>query len=282
MIRGAGLLNELKEEAHPMKVTANGIEIHYRLDGPAGAPVVVMSHSLAAHVGMWEDQLPILSDYRVLRYDTRGHGGTDAPEGEYTLGQLAGDLLGLLDALRVEKAHFVGLSMGGMVGQTAALRDPGRFLTLSLCDTSSRVPPEGRALWSERIAAARSGGMESLVASTIDRWFSAGFQAAAPERVERVREMIRATPVAGYCGCCAAIRDLDVTERLAEIRVPTLLVVGEHDPGTPVAAHEVIRDRVEGARLVVIDDALHFTNVERTDAFNAALGGFLAEHRAAP
>ena len=265
-----------------MKVTANGIEIHYRLDGPAGAPVVVMSHSLAAHVGMWEDQLPILSDYRVLRYDTRGHGGTDAPEGEYTLGQLAGDLLGLLDALRVEKAHFVGLSMGGMVGQTAALRDPGRFLTLSLCDTSSRVPPEGRALWSERIAAARSGGMESLVASTIDRWFSAGFQAAAPERVERVREMIRATPVAGYCGCCAAIRDLDVTGRLAEIRVPTLLVVGEHDPGTPVAAHEVIRDRIEGARLVVIDDALHFTNVERTDAFNAALGGFLAEHRAAP
>ena len=262
-----------------MKITANGIEIRYLLEGPETAPAVVLSHSLAAHLGMWEDQLPILSEYRVLRYDTRGHGGTAAPEGEYTLGQLADDLFGLLDALGIEKAHFVGLSMGGMVGQTAALEDPGRFLTLSLCDTSSRVPPEGRALWNERIAAARSGGMESLVASTIDRWFSRGFQAAAPERVERVRGMIRATPVAGYCGCCAAIRDLDVTGRLAEIRVPTLLIVGEHDPGTPVAAHEAIRDRIEGARLVVVEDARHFTNVERTDAFNAALSGFLAEHR---
>ena len=263
-----------------MKITANGIGIHYRLEGPETAPVVVLSHSLAANLGMWDDQMPILSGYRVLRYDTRGHGGTAAPEGEYTLAQLADDLFGLLDALQVEKAHFVGLSMGGMVGQTAALKDPGRFLTLSLCDTSSRVPPEGRALWNGRIAAARSGGMESLVPSTIERWFSAGFQAAAPERVERVREMIRATPAAGYCGCSAAIRDLDVTDRLAEIKLPTLLIVGEHDPGTPVAAHEVIRDRIEGARLVVIDDALHFTNVERTDAFNETLAGFLAEHRA--
>lgn len=263
-----------------MKINVNGIEVHYMLEGAEGAPAVVLSHSLGADLGMWEDQLPILSDYRVLRYDTRGHGGTSAPEGEYTLAQLADDLFGLLDALRIEKAHFVGLSMGGMVGQTAALEDPGRFLTLSLCDTASRIPPESRALWNERITAARSGGMESIVASTIDRWFSRGFQAAAPERVERVRRMIRATPVAGYCGCCAAIRDLDVTDRLAGIEVPTLLIVGEHDPGTPVAAHEVIRDRIGGARLVVIDEALHFTNVERTDAFNTALGAFLAEHRA--
>ena len=261
-----------------MKTTVNGIDVHYRLEGPETAPAVVLSHSLAANLGMWDDQMPVLAGYRVLRYDTRGHGGTDAPEGEYTLGQLADDLLALLDALRVERAHFVGLSMGGMVGQTAALVDPARFRTLSLCDTSSRIPPDLRALWNERIAAARAGGMESLVPSTIDRWFSAGFQAAAPERVERVREMIRATPVAGYCGCSAAIRDLDLTGRLAEIRVPTLLIVGEHDPGTPVAAHEVIRDRIEGARMVVVDDALHFTNVEQAAVFNETLGGFLAEH----
>lgn len=260
-----------------MKITANGIGIRYELEGPAAAPVVVMSHSLAANVGMWEDQTPALAGFRVLRYDTRGHGGTDAPEGDYTLDQLAGDLFALLDALGIDRAHFVGLSMGGMIGQTAALRDPGRFLSLSLCDTSSRVPGEGRALWSERMAAARSQGMEALVESTIDRWFSRSFQAAAPARVDRVRDMVRTTPVAGYCGCCAAIRGLDLTDRLGEIGLPTLIVVGEDDPGTPVAAHEVIRDRIEGSRLVVIRDALHFSNVEQAEAFNETLGAFLAE-----
>ena len=214
----------------------------------------------------------------MLRYDTRGHGGTDAPEGDYTLDELADDLFALLDALDIDRAHFVGLSMGGMIGQTAALKDPSRFLSLSLCDTSSRVPGEGRALWSERMDTARSQGMEALVESTIDRWFSRTFQIEEPERVERICEMVRTTPVAGYCGCCAALRELDLTDRIAAIRLPTLLVVGEDDPGTPVAAHEVIRDRIEGSRLVVIKDALHFSNVEQTDLFNDALAAFLAEH----
>ena len=261
-----------------MKVTANGIGIRYELEGPSSAPVVVMSHSLAANVGMWEDQMPILGEYRVLRYDTRGHGGTDAPEDDYTLDQLADDLFALLDALGIDRAHLVGLSMGGMIGQTAALKDPARFLSLSLCDTSSRVPGEGRALWSERMEVARAHGMESLVESTIDRWFSPTFQIEEPDRVERVREMIRTTPVAGYCGCCAAIRELDLTDRIAGIGLPTLLIVGEDDPGTPVAAHEVIRDRIEGSQLVVIKDALHFSNVEQTDLFNDTLAAFLAEH----
>ena len=261
-----------------MKITANGIGIRYELEGPEAAPVVAMSHSLAANVGMWEDQMSVLSDYRVLRYDTRGHGGTDAPEGDYTLDQLADDLFALLDALAIDRVHFVGLSMGGMIAQTAALKDPSRFLSLALCDTSSRVPGEGEALWSERMETARSQGMQALVDSTIDRWFSRAFRAAEPERVERVLEMIRSTPVAGYCGCCAAIRKLDLTDRIAEIRLPTLLIVGEDDPGTPVAAHEVIRDRIEGSRLVVIPDALHFSNVEQTAIFNETLAGFLAEH----
>ena len=261
-----------------MKITANGIGIRYELDGPATAPVVVMSHSLAANVGMWEDQMSVLAGYRVLRYDTRGHGGTDAPEGDYTLDGLADDLFALLDALEIGRAHFVGLSMGGMIGQTAALKDPSRFLSLSLCDTSSRVPGEGQALWSERMASARSQGMEALVESTIDRWFSRTFQIEEPERVERICEMVRTTPVAGYCGCCAAIRALDLTDRIAEIRLPTLLIVGEDDPGAPVAAHEVIRDRIEGSRLVVIRDALHFSNVEQADVFNDTLAAFLGEH----
>ena len=261
-----------------MKITANGIGIRYEIEGPESAPVVAMSHSLAANLRMWEDQMPILGEYRVLRYDTRGHGGTDAPEGDYTLDQLADDLFGLLDALAIDRVHFVGLSMGGMIAQTAALKDPSRFLSLSLCDTSSRVPGEGRALWSERMDTARSHGMEALVESTIDRWFSRTFQIEEPDRVERICEMVRTTLVAGYCGCCAALRELDLTDRIAEIKLPTLLVVGEDDPGTPVAAHEVIRDRIEGSRLVVIKDALHFSNVEQTDLFNDALAAFLAEH----
>ena len=261
-----------------MKVTANGIGIRYEIEGPESAPVVVMSHSLAANLRMWEDQMPVLSGYRVLRYDTRGHGGTDAPEGDYTLDELADDLFGLLDALAIDRVHFVGLSMGGMIAQTAALKDPSRFLSLSLCDTSSRVPGEGRALWSERMDTARSQGMEALVESTIDRWFSRTFQIEEPERVERICGMVRNTSVAGYCGCCAALRELDLTDRISAIRLPTLLIVGEDDPGTPVAAHEVIRDRIEGSRLVVIKDALHFSNVEQTDVFNDTLAAFLAQH----
>ena len=261
-----------------MIITANGIGIRHELEGPADAPVVAMSHSLAANVGMWDDQMPVLAGYRVLRYDTRGHGGTDAPEGDYTLDQLADDFFGLLDALAIERVHFVGLSMGGMIGQTAALKDPARFRSLALCDTSSRFPGAEQALWSERMEAARSQGMGSDFESRVDRWFSRAFQAAEPERVERVREMTRTTPVAGYCGCCAALRELDLTDRIAAIRLPTLLIVGEDDPGTPVAAHEVIRDRIEGSRLVVIPNARHFSNIEQTAVFNEALAGFLAEH----
>ena len=143
-----------------MHVTANGISIHYRFDGPESAPLITMSHSLAATVDMWEWQMPALAeDYRVLRYDTRGHGGSDAPAGDYTLEVLARDLFGLLDALNIETTHYVGLSMGGMIGQTAALMDQSRFRTLVLCDTSSRVPPEAQPVWDERIATARARGM---------------------------------------------------------------------------------------------------------------------------
>ena len=262
-----------------MKVTANGISINYRFDGPESAPVITMSHSLAANLDMWQWQMPALRDYRVLRYDTRGHGGTDAPAGDYRLETLGEDLFALLDALDVETTHYVGLSMGGMIGQTAALMDVSRFLTLSLCDTSSRIPPEARPLWDERIATARGRGMEPLVEPTIDRWFSEGFRKGQAEEVDKVRAMIRATRVDGYCGCSAAIARLDITDRISEIDRPVLLIVGEKDPGTPVAAHETIRDRIAGSELVVLPEALHFSNVEREAEFNHALTDFLARHR---
>ncbi len=261
-----------------MRVDANGISISYRIDGPESAPLVTMSHSLAASLEMWQWQMPALAGYRVLRYDTRGHGGTSAPGGEYSLEMLADDLFALLDTLRIDHTHYVGLSMGGMIGQTAALKDQSRFLTLSLCDTSSRIPPEAQPMWEERIATARAQGMEALVESTIERWFSASFRESQAGEVDKVREMIRTTSVDGYCGCSAAIARLDLTDRISVIDRPVLLIVGEKDPGTPVAAHEVIRDRIAGSELVVLPEALHFSNVECQAEFNRALTVFLDRH----
>jgi len=259
-----------------MQLTANGISMCYEVDGPGDGPVVVLSHSLATNLAMWERQLPALTPrYRVLRYDTRGHGRSAAPAGEYSLELLADDLFCLLDGLGMDQVHLVGLSMGGMIGQVAALRDPGRFASLVLCDTASQVPPAAHPAWRERIDTARSEGLEALVEPTIERWFSDGFQRAAATQVDQVRAMIRATPVTGYCGCAAAIMGLDLSDSLAAIQLPTLVMVGADDPGTPVAGHRLIHQRIVGSELVVIPDALHLCNIEQATRFNAALTGFL-------
>jgi 3-oxoadipate enol-lactonase len=261
-----------------MKATANGIGVSYTLDGPAGAPVVTLSHSLATTSAMWEPQVRALTTrYRVLRYDTRGHGGTDAPAGAYTLDQLAEDARQLLAALRVGRTHWVGLSMGGMIGQALALKAPELFASLVLCDTMSRVPAEARPLWAERIATAETKGMEPLVEGTIGRWFTQPFREARRDVVDTVRAMIRATPPRGYVGCCHAISQLDLTDRLSAIRIPTLVIVGEEDQGTPVAASRTIQERIKGAELVVLKSAAHLSNLEQPEAFTRALTGFLAK-----
>ena len=261
-----------------MQASANGISIHYEVDGPDEAPWLTMSHSLAANVHMWEWQLPVLTQkFRVLRYDTRGHGETDAPEGEYTLEVLASDLFGLLETLGIEKTHYVGLSMGGMIGQVAALISPEKFLSLSLCDTSSQIPAAAHPTWRGRISLAGNESMTALVDGTIDRWLSGAFQKNAPTEVDKIRAMIVATPVAGFCGCAHAIMGLNVTDAISAITLPTLVMVGEDDPGTPVAAHQVIHEKIAGSRLVILPNALHFSNVEQQDAFNHALLSFLDE-----
>jgi 3-oxoadipate enol-lactonase len=260
-----------------MKISANGIQVNYILDGPAGAPVVTLSHSLAADFSMWDPQLEALrARYRVLRYDTRGHGGTEAPGGAYSLPQLAADARALLAALGIAKTHWVGLSMGGMIGQTLALETPEVFSSLVLCDTSSRVPAEARPLWHERIKTADTQGMEPLVEPTIGRWFTPPFIASRKDVVDRVRGMIRATPPRGYAGCCHAISLLDLTDRLSAIRLATLVVVGEDDQGTPVAASKAIQERVKGSQLEILKSAAHLSNIEQPDAFTRAVTGFLA------
>ncbi len=259
-----------------MKASANGISTNYMLEGPAHAPVVTLSHSLATDLSMWDPTVPALKDrFRVLRYETRGHGRTDAPKGAYTLDQLADDALGLLGALGIERTHWVGLSMGGMIGQTLALKAPQVFASLSLCDTSSRVPAEAKPAWQDRIRTAESQGMEPLVEPTLARWFTEPFRNSRKDVIGAVATMIRNTPPAGYAGCCHAISSLDLTDRIHAIKMPAIAIVGEDDPGTPVAAHKVIHERIAGCRLEVIPRAAHLSNIEQPDAFNKALTSFL-------
>ena len=261
-----------------MRVSVNGIQLNYEATGPIDAPVVMMSHSLAATHAMWNPQMEVLKEFRAVRYDMRGHGETDAPDTDYSFEMLADDLFGLMDTLEIDQAHYIGLSMGGMIGQTAALKDQSRFLSLSLCDTSSKMPPEVHPAWDERIKTARSLGMDALIESTMERWFSIEFMKNDPETANWVRNMIRNTKVSGFCGCCRAIQGLDLTDRISAITVPTQMIVGEDDPGTPVSAHEVMHEKISGSELVIIPKALHFSNVEQKATFNEAYASFLSKH----
>jgi 3-oxoadipate enol-lactonase len=262
-----------------MRAHANGIAINYVLEGPAGAPVVTLSHPLAARLSVWDAQARALSDrYRVLRYDARGHGGSDVPAGPYTLDQMAADAIGLLDALSIRHTHFVGLSMGGCVGMTAALRFPDRIESLVLADTTSRYAGHQAAMWDERIRTAETQGMEPLIEPTMKIWFTERFRETQKPAVDRVRGMLRDTDVRGYVGAIRAIADVNLTDAIAEIRCPTLVIVGRDDPGTTVPMAETMRDRIPGADLTVLPGAAHCSCVEAADAFTAALTTFLARH----
>jgi len=259
-----------------MRIKANDIQINYELSGEKGAAMIVMSHSLSSSLLMWNPQIDALTPYfQILRYDTRGHGATDAPSGSYTLELLAEDVIGLLDALDVDRVHFIGLSMGGMIGQCLALNHPHRLKSLVLCDTASVVPAEAQSIWQERMDKARKKGMEALCEETLERWFTPAFLGQNPPMVKLIREQILATPVAGYIGCAEAIRRLDYLDRISEIKTPALIMVGEDDPGMPVSAAEAMHKRIVNSTLVVLPSARHLSNVEQTQAFNAALLKFL-------
>ena len=261
-----------------MKIKANGIYMNCELAGKEDAPVVVLSHSLASSLGMWRPQIEMLSQhYRVLSYDTRGHGETDAPPPPYTLEQLGEDAMALLDALDLDMVHWVGLSMGGMIGQQIVLKHPDRFRSLSLCDTAAALPKEADPVWQERIDLARKEGMRALAQPTLERWFTPPYVARNPPMVDVIRRQLLSTPVDGYAGCSEAIRGLDYLERLSEIKVPVLIVVGEDDPGTPVDASRAMHDRIPQSKLVVLPSAAHLSNIEQTEAFNRALMSFLAD-----
>lgn len=259
-----------------MDVTVNGAKIHYTLDGPESAPVVTMSNSLAANLSMWAPQLPALGDdYRVLRYDTRGHGSSEPVPGPYSLDMLAHDVIGIWDALGIQRSHFVGLSLGGMIGQVLGRTAGDRLISLVLCDTMGEMPPAMQQVWAERIATAEKDGMAALVDGTIERWFTPTCVAERPDLVDPIRRMIRETSVAGYTGCCAAISKLDELGKAGAIRTPTLVICGEDDPATPVAASKALQEKIGGAELSVIKSAAHLANWEQPEAFNDAMAGFV-------
>jgi 3-oxoadipate enol-lactonase len=261
-----------------MKIKANGVQIEYDIQGEG--PWVVMSHSLACTSAMWDEQAQALkSKHKVLRFDTRGHGGSDAPAEAYTLDMLADDLHGVLSKLGVTNPHFVGLSMGGMIGMTYALKYPRAFKSLVLCDTSSRVPPDAKPVWEERIKIATEQGMEPLVEPTLKRWFTEPFLAKRSSVVDRVAGMIRSTPPSGYAGCCHAIPQVNLTDKLGAIQCPVQVIVGDKDIGTPVAMSEAIHRAIPSSELVIIPDASHLSNVEQPAAFNSALLKFLSRVR---
>ena len=239
----------------------------------------MLSHSLGSSLAMWNPQIEALeARFRVLRYDMRGHGKSDAPHGAYTLEQLGEDAVGLLDALGIETIHLVGLSIGGMIGQCIALNHPDLLRSLVLCDTAATMPEDAQAIRQQRIEIAREQGMEPLLEPTLERWFTPAFLRRNPPHLELIRRHFLATPVAGYIGCSEAIRNLNYLERLPEIKSPTLIIVGEEDQGTPVAASEAIRERIPDSRLAVLPSASHLSNVEQAEAFNTALIAFLLDH----
>jgi 3-oxoadipate enol-lactonase len=261
-----------------MKLAAGKIHTNVELSGPEGAPVVMLSHSLGSSAVMWGPQLKALEPhFRVLRYDTRGHGGSDAPPGAYSLDELVADAVALLDALGIGEVHFVGLSMGGMIGQGLALGHAGRLASLALCSTSALIPEAAQPVIQERIDTARREGMAALADGTLARWFTPAFVKRNPPELEAIRRQFLATPVEGYIGCTEAIRRLNYLDRLAGIRLPTLIVVGEDDPGTPLSASQAMNERISGSRLAVIPKMLHLNNIETPEVFNRHLMDFLKQ-----
>jgi 3-oxoadipate enol-lactonase len=265
-----------------MLLTIDNRRIYYDLTGTESAPVVCFTHSLASDSGMWSEQLPILlaAGFRVLRLDMRGHGGSDPASGDYTMEQLAGDVAAALEALGITQIHYIGLSIGGMIGQAFAIGHGVRTKSLMLCDTMPQTPSGAQVTWAPRLEAVReANSMVPLADATMERWFTASFKPRNPGRWRQIRDTIAATSPQGYLGCAAAILNFDFTAKLPAIRLPTLVVCGDDDPGTPPAGNKRIAALIPGSRYQEIAKARHFPNVEQTDAFNRIMMTWLNSQR---
>ena len=261
------------------RIDIGGIAFNIRIDGAgSAAPWLTFSNSHATDLGLWDGQVAAFGrDFRILRYDTRGHGGTGASPGAWDMHRLAADVVAIWDVLGIRQSHVVGLSLGGTTGLELAAACPGRVLSLAACDCRHTATPHFAAAWGPRIELARNRGMEALVEPTVERWFTPAFRGRNPPELEKIRAMIRQTSVAGYIGCAEALKGIDTVSRLGAIRCPVLVLGGVFDPPAPPELMADIAKRIGNARHDVIADAAHMANIEQPEAFNRVLGAFLAE-----
>ncbi|HWZ72637.1 MAG TPA: 3-oxoadipate enol-lactonase [Casimicrobiaceae bacterium] len=253
--------------------TIDGTRIRYRLDGPTGAPFLVLSNSLGTNLDMWEPQLAVFTTrFRVLRYDSRGHGLSEVTPGPYSIERLARDVVALQDELRIDRAHFCGLSMGGMAGMWLGVHAPQRIDRLVLCNTAPRIGSAER--WNSRIDAVNRGGVSGIADALMEVWFTPRFRDAAADTVQRMRAMLIASSTEGYVASCAAVRDMDQWAALSRIDRPTLIVTGTHDASAPPADGRHMAEVIPGATLVELD-AAHISNVEAAGRFTAEVLAFL-------
>jgi 3-oxoadipate enol-lactonase len=254
-------------------IQSNGAKLNAQIEGPERAPVLMLCNSLGTDLHMWDDQVnAITRHFRLLRYDRRGHGKSEAPKGPYNMEMLSRDALAVMDGMGAAKVNWCGLSMGGMVGMWLGANAPERIDRLVLSNTAAYMPD--KEIWNGRFKTVREGGMAAVADGTMERWFTKGFRERAPQAVARLKEMVLATPVEGYIGCGEAVRDMDHREIIRKITAPTMIIAGREDPGTTVEAAEFMHERIPGSKLVVLE-AAHISNVEQAQAYTDALLGFL-------
>jgi len=259
-----------------MKIKANGITFNYDVTGIDGAPWLIFSNSLATNLHMWDQQaVDLKNSFRILRYDQRGHGQTEAPAGRYTFELLVADVIALMDALGVARAHWCGVSMGCATGMGLVQKHSGRFDRMVLCDNPGRSSPETHRQWEERIAVAQKDGMAALLESTMQRWFPPETLKANPPHMDIIRRMILATPVNGFIGCSAALGDHDFRPLMPQVKNPVLYMTGEKD-GHNAAAMKVMQQELPGSQYIVLPGAGHISNMDQPALFTKSLREFLA------
>jgi 3-oxoadipate enol-lactonase len=253
----------------------NGGHIHYEIAGPANAPALVLSNSLGTNFGMWDARMPELrKHFRVLRYDTRGHGQSEVTPGPYSFEQLGRDVLALVDSVDIDKFSFCGLSMGGVTGMWLGINASNRLHKLALCSTGAKIG--NSETWNARIDAVRKGGTKSIAAATMERWFTARFREREPQTVERIKKTLENTSTEGYIACCEALRDTDFREQVASISIPALVISATHDPATPPTDGKFLTKQIADARYVELD-AAHLSNIEQQDQFTKEVVDFFRE-----
>ena len=266
----------MSEEHTNGYVDAAGARLFYQVEGPTDAPVVLFSNSLGTDLRMWNEQARAFAGrFRVVRYDSRGHGRSDAPQGPYTLDLLARDALTLLDSLGVARADVCGLSLGGMIALWLAAHHPERVRRAVFADTAAKIGNEAR--WASRIGAVRAGGMRAIRDAVVSGFLSEPFRARRPDVARAVGDMLEGTPAEGYVATCEALRQADLRDTLSRITTPALIIVGSRDESTPPAQARELCDAIAGSRLAILDGAAHLANVEQADAFNAHALAFLGE-----